>query len=74
VTYFYSRRTDLLNVANAWTIFDRVAKESQGYYELEQRKPWFDERRSEPLDRRKQAKLQWLQDRRQINGINLNDT
>jgi hypothetical protein len=32
-----------------------LAKESQGYYELKQHKPWFDERCSKLLDQRKQA-------------------
>jgi hypothetical protein len=44
------------------------AKESLGYYELKKRKPWFDEARSELVDQRKQAKLQWLQDPSEING------
>jgi hypothetical protein len=45
------------------------AKESLGYYEPKQYKPWFDEGCSELLDQRKQAKLQWLQDPSEINGI-----
>jgi hypothetical protein len=40
---------------------------------LEQHKPWFDEGCSELLHRRKQSKLQWLQDPSQINGDNLNN-
>jgi hypothetical protein len=36
------------------------AKESLGYYEPKQHKPWFDEGCSELLDQRKQAILQWL--------------
>jgi hypothetical protein len=44
------------------------AKESLGYFELKKHKPWFDEGCSELLDQRKQAKLQWLQDRSAING------
>jgi hypothetical protein len=47
------------------------AKESLGYYELKQDKPWFDEGCSKLLDQRKQAKLQWLQDPSEINGDNL---
>jgi hypothetical protein len=45
------------------TIRDNInisAKESLDYYELRKREPWFDEGCSELLDRRKQAKLQWL--------------
>jgi hypothetical protein len=33
------------------------AKEIIGYYELKKHKPWFDERCSELLDGRKQAKM-----------------
>jgi hypothetical protein len=40
---------------------------------LKKHKPWFDEECSELLDQRKQAKLQWLQDPREINGDNLNN-
>jgi hypothetical protein len=46
-------------------------EESVGYFELE--KPWFDKECSELLDLRKQAKLQWLQNRSEINGDNLNN-
>jgi hypothetical protein len=49
------------------------AKESLGYYELKQHKPWFDEGCSKLLDQRKQTKLQWLQDPSEINGDNLNN-
>jgi hypothetical protein len=48
------------------------AKESLGYYELKKHKPWFDEGCSKLLDQRKQAKLQLLQDPREINGNSLN--
>jgi hypothetical protein len=47
------------------------AKESLGYYELKQHKPWFDEGCPKLLDHRKQAKLQWLQDPSEINVDNL---
>jgi hypothetical protein len=47
------------------------AKESLGYYELKQHKPWFDEEYSKSLDQRKQSELQWLQDPSEINGDNL---
>jgi hypothetical protein len=49
------------------------AKDSLGYYELKEHKPWFDEECSKLLDQRKQAKLQWLQDLNEINGDNLNN-
>jgi hypothetical protein len=45
------------------------AKESLGYFEFKKHKPWFDEGCSELLDQRKQAKLQWLQDLREVLGI-----
>jgi hypothetical protein len=48
-------------------------KESLGYYELKNHKPWFDERCSELLNDRKQAKLQWLEYPSEINGDNLNN-
>jgi hypothetical protein len=35
-------------------------------------KPWFDEGCAKLLEQRKHAKLQWLQDPREINGDNLN--
>jgi hypothetical protein len=47
------------------------AKESLGYYEPKQHKPWFDEGYSKLLDQKKQAKLQWLQDPNEVNGDNL---
>jgi hypothetical protein len=49
------------------------AKESLGYFELKKHKPWFDEGCSELLYQRKEAKLQWLQDPSEINGVNLNN-
>jgi hypothetical protein len=49
------------------------AKRSLGYYELRKHKRWFDEGCSELLDQRKHAKLQWLQDSREINGDNQNN-
>jgi hypothetical protein len=43
------------------------------YYELKKHRHWFNERCSELLDQRKQAKLQWLQNPSEINGDNLNN-
>jgi hypothetical protein len=40
---------------------------------LKKHKPWFDEGCSKLLEQRKEAKLQWLQDRSKINGDNLNN-
>jgi hypothetical protein len=49
------------------------AKESLGHYELQQHKPLFDDECSELIDRRKQAKLQWLQNLSQVNGDNMDN-
>jgi len=38
---------------------------------LKEHKQWFDDKCSELLDHRKQAKLQWLQNLYQRNGDNL---
>jgi hypothetical protein len=50
-----------------------LVKESLDYYELKKYKPWFDKGCFKLLDERKQAKLQWLQDRSEINADNLNN-
>jgi hypothetical protein len=42
--------------------------ESQGYSELKQHKPWFNEECLKLLEQRKQAKLQWFAESKQING------
>ena len=47
------------------------AKESLGVQDQKKYKPWFDECLG-LLDRRKQAKMQWMQDPSQRNGENLN--
>jgi hypothetical protein len=49
------------------------AQGSLGYCESKHRKPWFDEECSKLVDRRKQAKLQWLQDPTEMNEDNLSD-
>ena len=49
-------------------------KESSGLYELKQNIPMFNEECLRFLDQRKQAKLQWLQDPKQNNVHNLNNT
>jgi hypothetical protein len=48
------------------------ARESLGLHESKQHKPWFDEEYLGFLDRRKQAKMQWMQDLSQSNAENLN--
>jgi hypothetical protein len=45
------------------------AKESLGYCELRKCKPWLGEGCSKLVDEGKQAKLQWLLDPHEINGI-----
>jgi 50S ribosomal subunit-associated GTPase HflX len=66
-----------VEINSAWETIKEIikisAKESVGYYELRKHKPWFNERCSELLDEKKQAKFQWLQDPSEINGDNLNN-
>jgi hypothetical protein len=54
-----------VNINKPWeTIRETIrisAKESLGYYELKQHKPWFDEGCSKLSDQWKQGKFQWLQ-------------
>jgi hypothetical protein len=47
------------------------AKENLGYHRLKHNKLWFDDEYSKLIDKRKQAKLQWLQNPSQINGDKL---
>jgi hypothetical protein len=65
-----------MEINSAWEMIREniniYAKESLGYFELKQHKPWFDEGCSKLLDQRKQAKLQWLQNPSELNGDNLN--
>jgi len=49
------------------------AKESLGLHELKQNKLWFDEECLGFLDRRKRAKMQWIQDPNQNKVDNLNN-
>jgi hypothetical protein len=49
------------------------AQESLGFCESKYRKLWFDEECSKLVDRRKQVKLQWLQDPSEVNEDNLSD-
>ena len=50
-----------------------LATESLGMHEMKQHKPWFDEECLGILDKRKQAKMQWIQDPSQSNADNLNN-
>jgi hypothetical protein len=65
-----------VEINSAWETFrDNInisAKKRVHYFELKH-KPWFDEGCSKLLDQRKQAKLQWLQYRSEINWDNLNN-
>jgi hypothetical protein len=49
------------------------AKECIGHCEAKRHKPWFDEECSKLVDRRKQVKLQWLQDASLGNEDNLSN-
>jgi hypothetical protein len=49
------------------------ARDGLGYYELKQHTLWLDEECSNLLQQRKQAKLQWLQNTRKINEVNLSN-
>jgi hypothetical protein len=64
-----------LDINNAWeNIRENIktsAKENLGYQKLKHNKPWFDVECSKLIDKRKQAKLQWLQNPSQISGDNL---
>jgi len=67
--------SDCEDINRAWeNIKENIktsATESLGLHELKQHKPWFNEECLGFLDQRKQAKMQWLQDRSQINVDNL---
>jgi hypothetical protein len=49
------------------------AKECIGHCEAKRHKPWFDEECLKLVNRRKQAKLQWLQDPSVVNEDNLSN-
>jgi hypothetical protein len=49
------------------------AQESLGLHERKKHKPWFDAECAVFLDKRKHAKIQWLQNPNQSNGDNLKD-
>ena len=63
-----------LDVNSVWeNIRDNIkiaAEQSIGYYETKKKKPWFDEDCSMVVERRKQAKLKFLQDPVQANRDN----
>jgi hypothetical protein len=53
--------------------YRNFSQRESSYFELKKHKPWFDEGCSKLLDQWKQAKLQWLEDPSEINGVNLNN-
>jgi hypothetical protein len=65
------------DINRAWgTIRDSfkiLAKESLGYCESMDHKPWFDEECSKFVDLRKKTKLHWLQDQSEVNEDNLSN-
>jgi hypothetical protein len=65
------------DINRAWEIFKEniktSAQESVGLREQKQHKPWFDTECAQFLDKRKQAKVQWLQNPNQNNGDNLHN-
>jgi hypothetical protein len=58
------------------TVVDNIKMSTRkvlGYYELKERKPWFDEGCLELAEQGKQTELQWSRDRSEINGDILNN-
>jgi hypothetical protein len=64
---------DNVYMNRVWDNIKSSAKESLGHYELQQHKQWFYDECSKLIDRRKQAKLQWLQNPSQVNGDNMDN-
>jgi hypothetical protein len=65
------------DISRAWEDIKENIKissqESLGLHERKQHKPWFNADCAEFLDKRKQAKIQWLQNPNQGNGDNLHN-
>jgi hypothetical protein len=59
-----------MDINRAWEAVRRKIR-GLGCYELKKHKPWVDEGHSKLLDKRKHARLLWLQDPSKI-GDNLN--
>ena len=59
-----------VDINDTWeNIIDKIkvaARESICYYEVKKKKPWFDDDCSNVVERRKQAKLKFLQDPTQL--------
>jgi hypothetical protein len=68
---------DYEDINRAWDAIreniKNFAKECIGHYEAKGHKQWFDEECLKLIDRRKQAKLQWLQGPSVMNEDNLNN-
>jgi hypothetical protein len=66
-----------VDINSAWETFREnitiSAKENLDFYDMKTHKLWFDKGCSKLSDQRKQAKLWWLQEPREINGDNLNN-
>jgi hypothetical protein len=56
-----------------WKLLERIPTFQPKRVWVITQKPWFDEGSSKLSDQRKQSKLQWLQDPREINGANPNN-
>jgi hypothetical protein len=74
---FVIEETDNGDINRAWeTIRENIrinVKESIGLCESKSYKPWFDEEYLKLVDRRKRAKLQWLQDPSEVNEDNVSN-
>jgi hypothetical protein len=59
---------------SSWEILEKIsrtAEDNVGYHRLKRNKSWFENEFSKLVDKRKQAKLKWLQNPKQISGENL---
>jgi hypothetical protein len=69
----FENSNDNVDINKAWeNIRENIkiqAKESPGHYELKQHKLWFDEECSKLLYKKKQSRLQWMQNPSQMNWI-----
>jgi hypothetical protein len=68
---------DNKDINSAWDAIRKnikiSAKDCIGHCEAKRHKPWFDEECSKLVDRRKEAKVQWLQDPSVVNEDNLSN-
>ena len=69
-----NENADEVDINDTWeNIRDNIkvaTGESIGYYEVKKRKPWFDDDCLNVVERRKQARLKFLQDPKQLNRDN----